>query len=61
MSTRTGTVKVGGVFVALLRPFDAQGAIDVRALTDLVDGLVAAGVDGLVALGTTGGVRGPDR
>lgn len=54
MSTRTGTVKVGGVFVALLTPFDAQGAIDVRALTDLVDGLVAAGVDGLVALGTTG-------
>lgn len=47
-------MQVGGVFVALLTPFDADGAVDVRTLTDLVDGLVAAGVDGLVALGTTG-------
>jgi len=54
MSARTGTVRVGGVFAALLTPFDAQGAIEVRALTDLVDGLVAVGVNGLVALGTTG-------
>jgi len=51
---QTGDVKVGGVFVALLTPFDADRAVDVRALTDLVEGLVAGGVDGLVALGTTG-------
>lgn len=54
MSTQTGGVKVSGVFVALLTPFDDDGGVDVRALTDLVDGLVVAGVNGLVALGTTG-------
>jgi len=52
--SQTGSVQVGGVFVALLTPFDADGAIDVRALAALVEGLVASGVDGLVALGTTG-------
>ncbi len=54
MVSQTGSVQVGGVFVALLTPFGADGAIDVRALDALVEGLVASGVDGLVALGTTG-------
>lgn len=47
-------VQVNGVFVALLTPFDAAGAVDVEAVTPLVDHVIDAGVDGVVALGTTG-------
>lgn len=54
MSSQIGSLEIGGVFVALLTPFGDDGEIDVRALTDLVEGLVAVGVNGLVALGTTG-------
>jgi 4-hydroxy-tetrahydrodipicolinate synthase len=48
------SLAVGGVYVALLTPFDAAGRVDVDALTTMVDDLIDAGVDGLVALGTTG-------
>lgn len=42
-----------GVFTALVTPFRA-GAVDERALQDLVELQIAAGVDGLVPCGSTG-------
>ncbi|MBN2563962.1 MAG: 4-hydroxy-tetrahydrodipicolinate synthase [Phycisphaerae bacterium] len=42
-----------GCFVALVTPFRG-GAIDRRALDELVDHVIAGGVDGLVPCGTTG-------
>ncbi len=51
---RATGVEVGGVFVALLTPFDPAGAVDVDGVTALVDRVIDAGVDGVVALGTTG-------
>jgi 4-hydroxy-tetrahydrodipicolinate synthase len=42
-----------GVFTALVTPF-RDGAVDERALTDLVEIQIAAGVDGLVPCGSTG-------
>ena len=50
----TKPVLVQGVFVALLTPFDAAGAVDPEALTALVEQVVDQGADGVVALGTTG-------
>ena len=47
-------VTVGGVYVALLTPFDDAGAVDAGALGALVEHVLAGGVDGVVALGTTG-------
>jgi 4-hydroxy-tetrahydrodipicolinate synthase len=43
-----------GVFVPLVTPFDADGAVDLPALTGLAVGVLRAGASGLVALGTTG-------
>lgn len=43
-----------GVIVALVTPFRADGSIDLAALDDHVERLVAAGVSGLVPCGTTG-------
>jgi 4-hydroxy-tetrahydrodipicolinate synthase len=42
-----------GVFTALVTPF-RDGAVDERALTELVEIQIAAGVDGLVPCGSTG-------
>jgi 4-hydroxy-tetrahydrodipicolinate synthase len=42
-----------GVLTALVTPF-RDGAVDERALAELVEGQVAAGVDGVVPCGTTG-------
>ncbi|RIL06576.1 MAG: 4-hydroxy-tetrahydrodipicolinate synthase [Proteobacteria bacterium] len=42
-----------GVFTALVTPF-RDGAVDERALTELVELQIAAGVDGLVPCGSTG-------
>ncbi|MFH0900797.1 MAG: 4-hydroxy-tetrahydrodipicolinate synthase [Pseudomonadota bacterium] len=42
-----------GTFTALVTPF-RDGRIDSRALLDLVEEQITAGVDGLVAVGTTG-------
>jgi dihydrodipicolinate synthase/N-acetylneuraminate lyase len=50
----TDAVGEQGVFVALLTPFDAEGAVDMQALTALVVQVIDHGADGLVALGTTG-------
>jgi 4-hydroxy-tetrahydrodipicolinate synthase len=42
-----------GVFTALVTPF-RDGAVDERALTELVELQIAAGVDGVVPCGSTG-------
>jgi len=42
-----------GVFTALITPF-REGAVDERALRELVELQIAAGVDGLVPCGSTG-------
>lgn len=47
-------MRLSGLWVALLTPFDAEGRVDHVALADLVDDLVPRGVDGLVPLGSTG-------
>lgn len=43
-----------GTGVAMVTPFDAQGAVDAQKLTELVEFLISGGVDYLVVLGTTG-------
>jgi 4-hydroxy-tetrahydrodipicolinate synthase len=43
-----------GVWVPLITPFDARGAVDIGAIERLCHELSAAGVSGIVALGTTG-------
>jgi 4-hydroxy-tetrahydrodipicolinate synthase len=49
------TTKLGGVLVALVTPFTADGTeIDVRAVGAHVDRLIGAGVHGLVPGGSTG-------
>ncbi len=48
----------GGIFrgatVALVTPFDQKGAVDEKALRDLVDWQISEGIDCLLATGTTG-------
>lgn len=46
--------RLGGVFTALVTPFDAGGEIDETALRGLVDRQVESGVTGIVPCGTTG-------
>src|SRR5436190_15217861 len=43
-----------GVWVPLITPFDASGAVDVEAIERLCGEYLADGVAGIVALGTTG-------
>ena len=43
-----------GVWVPLITPFDAAGAVDAAAIERLCEEYLAAGVAGIVALGTTG-------
>ena len=50
----TSDLDLRGVWVPLITPFDAQGAVDVEAIERLCDEYLAAGVSGIVALGTTG-------
>lgn len=45
--------KIRGVGVALVTPFDEEGAVDYNALGSLVERQIEGGVDYLVALGTT--------
>jgi 4-hydroxy-tetrahydrodipicolinate synthase len=42
-----------GVYVPLITPFDASGAVDFNALEALANEILDAGASGLVALGTT--------
>ena len=45
--------KLIGTGVALITPFDAQGAIDFKALERLVNFQIDQGINYLVVLGTT--------
>lgn len=47
-------LKLKGVIVPLVTPFDEAGQIDVAALNRLIDFLIERGVDGLFPGGTTG-------
>lgn len=48
------SLRIKGVIVPLLTPFDRQGALDHAALARLVEFLIARGVQGLFPGGTTG-------
>jgi 4-hydroxy-tetrahydrodipicolinate synthase len=50
----TSDLDLRGVWVPLITPFDAQGAVDVDAIERLCHEYAAAGVSGIVAMGTTG-------
>ncbi len=50
----TSDLDLRGVWVPLITPFDAHGAVDVGAIERLCHEYSAAGVSGIVALGTTG-------
>lgn len=43
-----------GVIVPMITPFDAAGEVDIPALHDQVDALIAGGVHGLIPAGSTG-------
>lgn len=45
---------LGGVFTALVTPFDADGVVDTAAFEALCERQLAAGISGLVPCGTTG-------
>src|SRR6266700_4634077 len=49
----TARTSFRGSFTALVTPF-ANGAVDEKALRDLVDWQIAEGTNGLVPVGTTG-------
>jgi 4-hydroxy-tetrahydrodipicolinate synthase len=51
---RTHRPTLRGAFTALVTPFTSNGAIDERALGQLVRWQILAGIDGLVPCGTTG-------
>jgi 4-hydroxy-tetrahydrodipicolinate synthase len=46
--------KIGALLTAMLTPFDARGAVDLREAARLAKWLVKQGNDGLVVCGTTG-------
>src|SRR5258708_6312870 len=50
----TSDLDLRGVWVPLITPFDAQGAVDVEAIERLCHEYASAGVSGIVAMGTTG-------
>lgn len=50
----TSDLDLRGVWVPLITPFDAKGAVDVAAIERLCHEYSAAGISGIVALGTTG-------
>ncbi|MCO5220784.1 MAG: 4-hydroxy-tetrahydrodipicolinate synthase [Thermomicrobiales bacterium] len=52
-STPTISQRLTGAFTALITPF-RDGAIDERALRELVEFQIGSGIDGLVPCGTTG-------
>ncbi len=53
-SRMTSDLDLRGVWIPLITPFDAEGAVDVDAVERLCAEYVAAGASGIVALGTTG-------
>ena len=50
----TSDLDLRGVWVPLITPFDAEGAVDVAAIERLCHEYLGAGAKGIVALGTTG-------
>jgi 4-hydroxy-tetrahydrodipicolinate synthase len=50
----TSDLDLRGVWVPLITPFDAKGAVDIKAIERLCRDYAAAGVSGIVAMGTTG-------
>src|SRR3954447_19644057 len=50
----TSDLDLRGVWVPLITPFDAHGAVDTGAIERLCREYAAAGVSGIVAMGTTG-------
>jgi len=46
--------KIGGLFTALITPFDSKGAVDAECLAELVRFQVSKGVDGIYPCGSTG-------
>lgn len=48
------TVRLHGVFTALVTPFTKNGAVDFKTFRDLCTRQIAAGIAGLVPCGTTG-------
>jgi 4-hydroxy-tetrahydrodipicolinate synthase len=50
----TSALDLRGVWVPLITPFDAAGAVDTDAIERLCGDYLASGVTGIVALGTTG-------
>jgi 4-hydroxy-tetrahydrodipicolinate synthase len=47
-------MRIEGLYVPLVTPFDEDGAVDLDALERLARELLTGGADGLVALGSTG-------
>ena len=43
-----------GTFTVMITPFDADGAVDVKALAQLTDWQITEGIHGLIPLGSTG-------
>ena len=54
LTARIGREFFGTVCVAMVTPFDKDGALDLEAARNLADHLVSSGVDSLVLSGTTG-------
>ncbi|GGG69496.1 4-hydroxy-tetrahydrodipicolinate synthase [Corynebacterium pelargi] len=54
LTAKTGSEHFGTVSVAMVTPFDSEGALDLDAGQRLASHLVEAGVDSLVLAGTTG-------
>jgi 4-hydroxy-tetrahydrodipicolinate synthase len=46
--------KIGGLFTALITPFDDKGRVDVERMSELVRFQISKGVDGLYPCGSTG-------
>ncbi|RZI73570.1 MAG: 4-hydroxy-tetrahydrodipicolinate synthase [Variovorax sp.] len=54
ISTTSSSTDLSGLWVPLVTPFDADGAVDHTALTCLTQRLAAAGITGTVVCGSTG-------
>ncbi len=50
----TANLKLKGIIVPIVSPFDKHGKLDVEALEDLIEFLIEAGVHGIFPAGTTG-------
>ncbi len=50
----TQRFKLEGIYTPLITPFAADGSIDYKVLTQLIEKLISAGVHGLISGGSTG-------